>query len=142
MFREEKKYDDAIKLYRELTQEHAEGINNYLWSIAECYEGKQDWKNAIQTYRQTDRFPINYIRMAACHRRMKQWNEALSLYNQSKASDQHAPEATYLIGHTYEDAGQRENAIKAFQRHEESRHLAGPEKQLCEPGSCPSTDEV
>ena len=53
--------------------------------------------------------------MAGCHRRLKQWNEALSLYNQSKASDRYAPEAMYLIGHTYEDAGQRENAIKAFQ---------------------------
>jgi tetratricopeptide (TPR) repeat protein len=115
MFREERKYDEAIKMYRELIQEHAEGISSYLWAIAECYEGKGDWKNAIQTYRQTDNFPSNYLRMAGCHRRLKQWNEALSLYNQVKSSEAHAPEATYLIGHTYEDAGQRENAIKAFQ---------------------------
>jgi TolA-binding protein len=115
MFREEKKYDEAIKIYRELTVSDAKGINNYLWAIAECYEGKSDWKNAAQAYRQTDRFPSNYLRMANCHRRLKQWKEALGLYNQVKSSEQHAPEATYLMGHTYEEAGQRENAIKAFQ---------------------------
>ena len=115
MFREERKYDEAIKLYRELVQEDADRVASYLWAIAECFEAKGDWKNAIQTFRQTDRFPTSYLRMAGCHRRLKQWKEALSLYNQVKSVDQHAPEAAYQIGHTYEQAGQRENAIKAFQ---------------------------
>ena len=38
--------NEAIKIYRELTVSDAKGINNYLWAIAECYEGKGDWKNA------------------------------------------------------------------------------------------------
>ena len=115
MFREESKFDEAIELYRELIQEDPENINGYLWTIAECFESKGAWKEAIQTYRQVDRFPDNYLRMARCHRRLKQWDEALSLYSQSKSSEPHAPGATLSIGYTYEEAGQRENAIKAFQ---------------------------
>ncbi len=115
MLREEKKYQEAIDLYRELTQEDADRVDDYLWAIAECYEAEQDYKNAVQAYRQTDRYPANYLRMAQCHRRLKDWNEALGLYNQLKSSESHAAEAIYQMGHTYEEAGQRENAIKAFQ---------------------------
>jgi tetratricopeptide (TPR) repeat protein len=115
MFREEGAYDEAIEIYRELIDANPDRINDYLWAIAECFEGKKAWKEAIQSYRQVDRFPDNYFRMAQCHRRLKQWDEALSLYSQSKSSERHAPGATLSIGHTYEEAGQRENAIKAFQ---------------------------
>lgn len=115
MFREENRYDEAIELYRELIDANPDQVNDYLWAIAECFEGKQEWKEAIQSYRQVDRFPDNYLRMAQCHRRLQQWDEALSLYAQVKSSDRHAPGATLSIGHTYEEAGQRENAIKAFQ---------------------------
>ncbi len=115
MLREERKYDEAIEMYRDLINQHPEGINDYLWAIAECYEGKSDWKNAIQTYRQVDRFPSNYFRMAICHRRLKQSKEALMLYGQAKSHESSAPEATIQIGYTYEEAGQKENAIKAFQ---------------------------
>lgn len=115
MFREESKFDEAIEIYRELIQENPDKINDYLWVIAECFEAKGAWKEAIQSYRQVDNFPDNYLRMAKCHRRLKQWDEALSLYSQSKSSERHAPGATLSIGYTYEEAGQRENAIKAFQ---------------------------
>lgn len=115
MLREDRKYDEAIEVYRELINQHPEGINNYLWSIGESYEGKSEWKNAIQTFRQVDRFPSNYFRMAACHRRIKETKEALMLYNQAKSHEASAPEATIQTGYTYEEAGQKENAIKAFQ---------------------------
>ncbi|MDF1851060.1 MAG: tetratricopeptide repeat protein [Verrucomicrobiales bacterium] len=115
MYREESKFDEAIELYRELIEEDPDRVNDYLWVIGDCFERKGAWKEAIQTYRQIDKFPDNYLRMARCHRRLKQWDEALSLYSQSKSSEPHAPGATLSIGYTYEEAGQRENAIKAFQ---------------------------
>ncbi len=115
MFREESQFDEAIEVYRELIDENPDRIDDYLWAIAECFEGKKEWKEAIQSFRQVDRFPDNYLRMAQCHRRLEQWEEALSLYAQSKSSERHAPGATLSIGYTYEQAGQRENAIKAFQ---------------------------
>ena len=115
MLREEGKLDEAIAVYRELIDADTSRLNDYLWAIAECYEGKKEWKNAIQTYRQIDRFPTNYFRMASCHRRLKEWKEALSLLAQCKSDERNAPEAMIQIAQTYEQAGQRENAIKAFQ---------------------------
>lgn len=115
MLREEGKLDEAIAVYRELIDADTSRLNDYLWAIAECYEGKKEWKNAIQTYRQIDRFPTNYFRMASCHRRLKEWKEALSLLAQCKSDERHSPEAMIQIALTYEQAGQRENAIKAFQ---------------------------
>ncbi|MFT5465770.1 MAG: tetratricopeptide (TPR) repeat protein [Verrucomicrobiales bacterium] len=115
MLREEKKMDEAITGYRGLVEQDPDRIDEYLWAIAECYEGKSDWKNAIQTFRQCDRYPANYFRMAQCHRRMKEWPQAIQLYGQAKAHEGSGPEALIQIGLTYEDAGQKENAIKTLQ---------------------------
>ena len=116
MLREERKFDEAIDGYRGLVDRDPNRINDYLWAIAECYEGKGDWKNAIQSFRQADRFPSNYFRMAACHRRLKQHNEAVTLYSQAKSHEGSAPEATIQIAYTYEEANQKQDAIKTFQQ--------------------------
>ncbi|MEM7013119.1 MAG: tetratricopeptide repeat protein, partial [Verrucomicrobiota bacterium] len=115
MLREEGKLDEAIAGYRGLIEQDPDRIDDYLWAIAECFEGKSDWKNAIQTYRQCDRYPSNYFRMAQCHRRLKEWNQAIQLYGQAKAHEGSGPEALIQIAYTYEDGGQKENAIKNFQ---------------------------
>ena len=54
--------------------------------------------------------------MASCHRHLKQWKEALVLYNQSKSYEGAASNAQIQIGYTYEQAGEKEKAIKAFQQ--------------------------
>lgn len=115
MLREEGKHKEAIDLYRELINQDPDRVNDYLWVIAECHESLGEWKNAIQTYRQADRWPSNYFRMATCHRRLKEYNEALVLYNQVKADNGSGAEAMIQSAYTYEEAGQKENAIKAFQ---------------------------
>ncbi|MEZ5304829.1 MAG: tetratricopeptide repeat protein [Verrucomicrobiales bacterium] len=98
-----------------LIDQNPDGTDEYLWAIAECYESSGRLKLAIQTFRQVDRFPDNYFRMASCHRRLMEYNEALVLYNQCKVHDGAAPNAFIQIAYTYEEAGQREKAIKAFQ---------------------------
>lgn len=115
MLREEGKFDAAIEIYRALIDLNPDGTDEYLWAIAECYESSGRLKLAIQTFRQVDRFPDNYFRMASCHRRLMEYNEALVLYNQCKVHDGAAPNAFIQIAYTYEEAGQREKAIKAFQ---------------------------
>lgn len=115
MLREEGKLDEAIAGYRGLIEQDPDSIDTYLWAIAECFEGKNDWKNAIQTFRQCDRYPQNYFRMAQCHRRLKEWTQAIQLYGQAKAHEGSGPEALIQIAYTYEDGGQKENAIKNFQ---------------------------
>lgn len=115
MLREENKLDEAIEGYRGLVDQDPDRIDEYLWAIAECFEGKNDWKNAIQTFRQVDRYPANYFRMAMCHRHLKEWTQAIQLYGQAKADDGSGPEALIQIAYTYEAAGQKENAIKTFQ---------------------------
>ena len=115
MLREEGKFEESTTLYRELIQLNPDKTSDYLWMIGHNFESMKQWKNAIQTYRQVDKFPDNYWRMSHCHRQLKEWSEALSLYSQAKANERFAPQASLLIAQTYEQAGQRENAIKAFQ---------------------------
>ncbi|MEX1048020.1 MAG: tetratricopeptide repeat protein, partial [Akkermansiaceae bacterium] len=89
--------------------------DDYLWSIAGCYEKLSDFKKAIAIYRQTDRFPANHFAMAACHRKLGEQPEAIVLYTQCKVSDASAPEATLQIAFTHEEAKEKEKAIRSFQ---------------------------
>jgi TolA-binding protein len=112
---EEGKINDAIGVYRKLIEIDGDHADDHLWAIAGCYEKLSDWKKAITTYRQIDRFPANHFRMAACHRQLKEQSEAIVLYNQIKVVDNAAPEATLQIGFTYEEAKEKEKAIRTFQ---------------------------
>jgi TolA-binding protein len=115
MYLEEGKVVEAMEVFRKLIEIDGEHADGYLWSIAECYEKLADWKKAIGTYRQIDRFPDNQFRMAACHRKLGEQKEAIVLYNQIKVIDNSAPEASLQIGFTYEEAKDKENAIRTFQ---------------------------
>jgi TolA-binding protein len=115
MFLEEGKIPEAMEAFRKLMEIDGDHAGDYLWSIAGCYEKLVDWKKAIATYRQIDRFPENYFRMANCHRKLGEQNEAIVLYNQIKVVDKAAPEASLQIGFTYEEAKDNEKAIRTFQ---------------------------
>jgi tetratricopeptide (TPR) repeat protein len=108
-------WDKAIACYREIIEIDGENSGEYLWSIAGCHETQLDWKNAIACYRQIDRFPANYFAMANCHRKLKEQQEAITLYNQIKILEKSAPEASLQIGYTYEEAKDKEKAIRTFQ---------------------------
>ena len=112
---EEGKINEAIAAYRKLIEMDGDHADEFLWAIASCYEKLADWKKAIATYRQIDRFPDNHFRMANCHRQLKERDEAIVLYNQTKVVDNAAPEASLQIGFTYEEAGEKEKAIRTFQ---------------------------
>ena len=112
---EDGKINEAIGVYRKLIEIDGDHADDHLWAIASCYEKLSDWKKAIATYRQIDRFPDNHFRMAACHRQLKEQSEAIVLYNQIKVVDNAAPEATIQIGFTYEEAKEKEKAIRTFQ---------------------------
>jgi len=115
MAREDSKWPEAIKIYGELIVEDPNRAKEYQWTIAECYEQSGDQKAAIAAYRLSDNFPESYFRMANCHRRLKQWNEALGLYGQIKAIPSHTARAHLDSAHCLEAAGRKENAIAAFQ---------------------------
>lgn len=112
---EEGKINEAMAVFRKLIEIDGDHADDYLWSIAECWEKLSDWEKAIATYRQIDRFPANHFRMARCHRQLKEYDEAIVLYNQCKVVDSAAPEASLQIGFTYEQAGEKEKAIRTFQ---------------------------
>ena len=73
-------------------------------------------KLAIQAYRQSDRYPQAYFQMAKCHRKLKEYTEALTLYHQALATEKVAPDTTLAIGYTYEQQSKKKDAIKWFQR--------------------------
>ena len=114
-YKTQSNWDKAIACYREIIEIDGENSGEYLWSIAGCHETKLDWKNAIACYRQIDRFPANYFAMANCHRKLKEQQEAITLYNQIKILEKSAPEASLQIGYTYEEAKDKEKAIRTFQ---------------------------
>ena len=84
--------------------------------IGHCYEASKRAPLAIQAFRQSDQFPSVYFDIARCHRKLKQWKEALVIYHQARTDKGVAPEATIQIGYTYESSGGKESAIKWFQQ--------------------------
>lgn len=116
-YRYANKCDEAIAAYRELMQENAEKANEWAWQIACTYRDFNRWKEAIKAFRETDTFPEAYKQMAYCHRHLKEYKEAISLYYQVIGTDPpSAPWALLQVGYTQEQAGDKEKAIRAFQQ--------------------------
>ena len=115
-YREIGMYAEAIAIYRELLKIDAGNTQQWLWSIATAHHNAGQLKEAIGVYRQCENFPENYKQMASCHRSLKEYREALVLYNQIVGgSESQAPWAQLQIGYTYEQMNAKEPAIKAFQ---------------------------
>ena len=116
-YRHASKCDEAVAAYRELMQENAEKASDWEWQIACTYRDFHRWQDAIKAFRQTEIFPEAYNQMAACHRQLKEYKEAISLYYQMIGSDPpSAPYALLQVGYTQEQAGDKEKAIRAFQQ--------------------------
>jgi len=116
-YREIPKYPETIAMYTELLGQDIEHAEQWRQLIAAAHRDAGQLKEAIGHFRQCTNFPENYKQMAWCHRRLKQYNEALLLYNQVAAgSESQAPWAILQIGYTREEAGQKEGAIRAFQQ--------------------------
>lgn len=116
VWREARKFDQAVAVYTELLKSDVENSERWLWMIATCYREGGKHKEAIGYYRQCNNFPKNYQEMAICHRALKEHSEAIILYKQIIGG---APKsgawAMLQIGHTHEQAGNKESAIKSFQ---------------------------
>jgi tetratricopeptide (TPR) repeat protein len=116
-YRQAGKPEQAIAVYRELLTADATNAKEYHFQIAETYYYAQMWKECITAYRGTDRFPQNYQHMAAAHRQLKQYDEAVGLYGQiMSSSPDHASWALFQIASTHEQAGKTEQAIKVFKQ--------------------------
>jgi tetratricopeptide (TPR) repeat protein len=111
-----RKFKEAIATYQELLKLDPENSESWRWRVATSYRDAGQHKEAVAWYRQCTNFPSNYKEMASCHRRLKQYNEALALYTQIAGGDPpSAPWAMLETARTYEQAGKKEQAIKAFQ---------------------------
>ncbi len=116
-YRSAKKYNEAIAVYEQLLKSDPQQTEKWLWATATTYRDAGKYKEAIGYYRQCNNFPNNYSEMAACHRAMKDYQEAIILYGQIVGgAPNSAAWAMLQIGHTQEQAGNKELAIKAFQQ--------------------------
>ena len=116
-YRHASKCDEAVATYRELMQEDTAKASQWEWEIALTYRDFGRWQDAIKAFRQTETFPEAYKQMAYCHRQLKEFKEAISLYYQVIGSDPpSAPWALLQVGYTQEQAGDKEKAIRAFQQ--------------------------
>lgn len=111
------KCDDAVTAYRQLMVEDTEKASQWAWEIGCTYRDFHRWQEAIKSFRETENFPEAYKQMAACHRQLKEFKEAIGLYYQVIGSDPpSAPWALLQVGYTQEQAGDKEKAIRAFQQ--------------------------
>lgn len=116
-YREARKFPEAIAVYQELLKSDVKNTDNWLWEIANTYRDSGNYKDAIAWYKQCNNFPSNYQQMAACHRQLKSYGEAVILYGQIVGgSESLAPWAILQIGYTQEEASSKEQAIQAFQQ--------------------------
>lgn len=117
MWREEQKWDQAIAIYESLEAQDKERSSEWRWQIAECYDAAGKLREAIGSYQLAERYPASLDRMASCHRRLKEYPQALNLYGQIiTAYPDSGAGARYNIGETFEAMGKEENAIRAFQQ--------------------------
>ncbi len=117
MWREERKWDQAIAIYETLETQDKDRSGQWRWQIAECHDAAGRLREAIGSYQLAERYPASLDRMAWCHRRLKEFQQALNLYGQIiTAYPDSGAAARYNIGETYEAMGREENAIRAFQQ--------------------------
>jgi tetratricopeptide (TPR) repeat protein len=116
-WRDGRKVPQAVAVYRELISSDPDRAESWLWNVAYTYHHYGgNYKEAIGSYRQCNNFPSNLQQMADCHRRLKQYKEAIGLYGQIIGGSQSlAPWALLQIGYTHEQSGSKEKAIQAFQ---------------------------
>ena len=128
------KLEAAIAVYSTLLDLNGAKGESYKGSIAKCYEGLKEWRKAIQMYRQMEGFPGTHFSMAHCHRQLKEYKDAIALYEQCKVVDNAAPRASLYIGYTYEQAKEKEKAIRTFQmtckRYPKSRSASSAHSHL------------
>ncbi|MFM7072240.1 MAG: tetratricopeptide repeat protein [Planctomycetota bacterium] len=116
-YRSARKFAEAVLVYSELIAADTMNQNKWRWELATTHRDAGQYKEAIAHFRQCDNFPENFRQMAACHRAIKEYNEAVLLYNQIVGADANAaPWALLQIGYTREEAGQKEPAIQTFQQ--------------------------
>jgi tetratricopeptide (TPR) repeat protein len=112
-----RKYDQAITVYKELLALDPDHADKWRWQVACAYRDAAKHKEAIGWYRQCTNFPTNYMEMAHCQRRLKQFKEAIALYMQvAGGHPKSAPSAMLYVAYTLEESGQKERAIKGFQQ--------------------------
>lgn len=109
-------WPEAIAVYEELVVEDTATPGRWRWEVACTHRDAGQLKEAIGHFRQCENFPENYKQMASCHRRLKQPNEAITLYGQVSTDKASAPWALLQIAYTREEADQVETAIQAFQQ--------------------------
>eukprot|EP00913_Durusdinium_trenchii_P023382 g21960.t1 len=115
--REGKKPNEAIAVYNELITEDTKDPQGWRYQIGWTYQRYAgNPKQAIAVYRQCgDKFPNNYWRMAECHRALKQYKEAITLYNQiAGGAPNLAPQANWDKSETYRAWQKKDLEIKTL----------------------------
>lgn len=116
-YRRAGKTDDAVAAYDELVVDDKASPDRWQVEAAHTYREHGKYKEAIARYRLCNPSGNCYHWMAICHRALKEYNEAVGLYNQSiGAFPDSAPSSTYQKGLTYEEQGKKELAIKTLQQ--------------------------
>lgn len=115
-YRDGKKVEEAVAVYNELITDDKKDPQQWRMWIAYTYHHSGRYKEAIAVYRQCEsKFPANYWGMAECHRALKQYQQAISLYNLIAAgSKDNAPLALWRKSETYKQWKKKELEIQTL----------------------------
>ena len=137
----EKKWDEAIAVYEGLEKLDGDRANDYRWCSADhepelfaaarlglgavgvvlaldlAVRDVYRLREAIASYRLSDKYPNCLYAMASCHRALKEYQPALEFYAQViTAYPDSGASARFEMAETYEQMGKQENAIRNYQQ--------------------------
>ena len=124
-FRKEKKWDSAIKYYKQAVF-NGYDLSDYIkYHIADCYGAKKDCRNAIIWYTKFLSENKNLVNSASaqyqlgkCYLELEEYSAALHVFNQliANKSREYLRSATYQSGKAYEEIGEWRRASSAYQK--------------------------
>lgn len=118
-FVKQQMWDQAVKHYRKLLQEHPEHVQSYQ-RLAQLYQQQGRSDEALQAYEklltiQADNVAA-YHNIAAIYRQRKDWNAAIKVYKNAIATGLTQAEIYSSLGELYLQSGNEQKALATFEQ--------------------------
>ena len=119
LYTKTERFDDAIRVYRDLIRKHPESLQVWL-GIASAYQKADRFEEAIEAYRECLKRSPNLIavmtNLASCYEAVKQESEAIRYYNAALAQESNLPMANGNLGAIYQKQGELDKALPLLEK--------------------------
>jgi tetratricopeptide (TPR) repeat protein len=119
LYTKTERFDDAIRVYRDLTRKHPKSLQVWL-GIASAYQKADRFEEAIEAYHECLKRSPNLIavmtNLASCYEAVKQEPEAIRYYNAALAQEPNLPMANGNLGAIYQKQGELDKALPLLEK--------------------------